>query len=64
MYKLCNVHCGVMGGMYVNKPSAPTEVEGKGLHSSDVILQSNNKQVTLDFWISGHSTPWAIFPQK
>jgi len=36
-----------MGGMYVNKPSAPTEVEGKGLHRSDVILQSNKKQVNI-----------------
>ena len=37
---LCVLYCTVHCGRNVNKPSAPTEVEGK---SSDVIFQSNNK---------------------
>ena len=49
--KLCTVHCG----RNVNKPSAPTEVEGKGLQlCCDITVQQ--KQVsanTYNFWLSG-----------
>ena len=69
---LCTVHCG----KNVNKPSAPTEVEGKGLQPN-VILQSNKKQVNISSQSEYIWSIWkiqqqyifiptrqALFPQK
>ena len=53
--KLCTVHCW----RNVNKPSAPTEVNGKGLKLwYDITVQKNKliyqvRASTYDFWLSG-----------
>ena len=49
--KLSTVHCG----RNVNKPSAPTEVEGKGLKPwCDITVQQKIYQVWANtFWLSG-----------
>ena len=67
-------------GRNVNKPSAPTEVEEKGLNLwCDIKVQQTKliyqvRANTYDFWflvnientiaIYSYSIPWAIFPQK
>ena len=65
--KLCTVHCG----RNVKKPSAPTEVEGKGLKVwCDITVQQKtmifgflvNMENTIAIY--SYSTPLALFPQK
>ena len=71
--KLCTVHCG----RNVNKPRAPTRVEGKGLQFwCDITVQQKNKleRILMIFGflvnmvntivIYSYSTTWALFPQK
>ena len=64
---LFTVHCG----RNVNKPSAPTEVEGKGLKVwCDITVQQKtmifgflvNMENTIAIY--SYSTPLALFPQK
>ena len=71
---LCTVHCG----RNVNKPSAPTEVERKGLQLwCDIAVQQKHNyiklerillifgfRVNMENTIYSSSTPWALFHQK